>query len=239
MMIVLALLAFGLWRFVEQRPPGWIDALALAFGPMVIALVVSYAWRPIFLFRGLFPSAAFLYMILVYRLATHERRGLQLYAAALLLPVVVAGMYGHYTYNPPNKGQGDLLSQVAYVRYLASNDYFPPGQQDRIATIVHSNDSSWIGWAWYAPEQNHVRLIDPPCPGQKTLGSLSLLTRQAIGVQEISPANITSPAFVAWSLGPTASQCDETQTYLVLEAAEPVMVISDTEYISAGLWVLP
>jgi len=230
----LLLLALARLREAEHRPPAWVDVLILGFGPLLIAVAISLAWRPVLLFRALIPSAPFLFALMTYRIAQHSRP-MQIYAAALLVPLLIAGIAGHYLYNAPNKAAGDLAQQVAYIRYLAPNEVMTTPGRVRTATILHTNDSSWVGWAWYAPEQNNLRIIDPACD-QRTLGALSPRTRRGLGVVEVAPDQLTEPFFVAWSIGPTASICDAQQVKRLLVDSEKVIEVSN-EYVEAGLWL--
>lgn len=222
MVVFFGFLAYALARLTTHRPPAWLDFLILGLGPLALAVGLSLAWRPLLLFRALIGSAPFVLSLMVYRLSVHSR-GIRLYAAALVAPVIVAGIVGHYLYNVPNKASGDVLGQVAYVRETYG-----------VTTVIHTNDSSWVGWAWYAPEMHNLRITDPACG--KTLGSLTVTTRRGLGVVEIAPEDVRAPGLIAWSLGPTASRCDEEQVDRLLAGAEEIRLIESTAYVEAGLW---
>lgn len=86
--------------------------LAAIFGAPLAAAALSSVWKPIYLARGLLPSAVLISLIWAYALM-HLARGNRKVMASILTPALLIGMIAHYA---PSAGRDDWRSWVQPVR---------------------------------------------------------------------------------------------------------------------------
>jgi uncharacterized membrane protein len=224
---VIGVLGWALVRFGQARPPAWLDILLLAFGPLALAIIASLAWKPVLLFRGLIGSVLFMLLVIGWAAARLQRLRL-LTLAGIVIPLLFTCHFNYYLFNAVNK-VGDLHSFLAVAR--ASG----------VTTVIHANDGSYIGWSWYAPELNHVRLADTP--GCQTLGALSARTRRGLGVSETEPDQVRGPVLLAWGWGPTSSICEYQKAEQISQrpGAELLYRMPEDEnlFTNNSLWRIP
>lgn len=212
-LVIFGSVIYAVWR----RPKRMLLWLSLA--PLVLAVLASVIWRPILLFRGLIPSAPFLYLMVLTALVENKPAYKLAYAALLLAPVFGAGLYGYFRYNPGNKG--DVTVAIDQVRAE-----WQPGD-----VVYHVNDGSAIGWAWYAPDLPQLEMAD--C-GQRNLGALSAQTRFELGFKLGEEPQ--GRVWVVSSEGPTSTQC-EHDSAAPLVKGPPVILVRDDQYVYAGVWL--
>jgi len=194
----------------------------LAIIPLTMAVFASMLWRPVLLFRGLIGSAPALYLLIA--LAIESPRGRTWLITAMTVPVITAGLFGFYKYNPLNKG--DTIGMILTVA-----SQWQPGD-----LIVHANDGSMVGWMAYAPMFPQVRM--PSCDREPE-GALSNQTRQALGLIGSNPAMIPhNRLWVIWSLGPTSPQCEVDQMQQLIDSAKTILITRDDDFVRSGIWLI-
>jgi hypothetical protein len=219
---VAILVTFGMLLYaLSVKPNKTLVWLGLA--PLALAVLASLLWKPLLLFRGLIPSVPFIFLLVINALVENKNHFKVIYAAVIVVPVILAGIYGYYRYNPTNKG--DVLTTINQVR-----SQFAPGD-----VIYHVNDGSMVGWMTYAPELPQYEM--PSC-AQPDPGSLSAQTRMAIGVQQID-LNLLSAkrVWVIYSEGPTSTQCEHDKAAQFTISA-PVILLRSDQYVKSGVWLV-
>lgn len=215
-LITIGLLVYTLWRR-PNRALVWV-----AIMPLLLVMAASLAWRPILLFRGLVPSAPLLYLMASAAILRDGYNWRAAYAGALLVPVIVAGLWGYYVYNGANKG--DIAGIINQIRAQ-----WQPGDM-----VYHVNDGSLIGWAWYAPDLPQAEMVE--CGHNP--GGLSQATRAAMGIVMVAPEEIKARPGRAWivnSAGPMSTQC-ELDTAAEFIQTRPAVLVRDDKFILAGVW---
>ncbi|MBE7513840.1 MAG: glycosyltransferase family 39 protein [Anaerolineales bacterium] len=107
MATVIGIYASRRWLF---RGRGLI-ILAAIFGAPFLAAVLSWVWKPIYLSRGLLPSAVLIALVWAYALH-HLSRGNRRVMGAILIPALIIGVISHYAVT----GRDDWRSWVQPVR---------------------------------------------------------------------------------------------------------------------------
>ena len=114
--------------------------IVLAFGPLLLAFVVSLLWSPVLIHRTMIGCAPFFALLLGVFFAEH-RRGR--WVAAALVPLLVVVLVWHYA--APGARKGDMDRFVAPVRAdLVAGD-----------AILHTSISSYVLISYYAPDLDH------------------------------------------------------------------------------------
>jgi len=222
-LVIMGLIAWSNWRTLTDRPTGWKLILVLAWGPLALAVATSLIWKPVLLFRGLIGSAFGFILMFACSLEKIRPRK-QLYAAVMVVPVLLAGMGGYYLYNPQNKGSvTDIIQPV--------REAWQPGD-----VVYHINDGTAIGWGSYAPDLPQYK--QPPCE-QRTLGELTDQTRTAAGIieREFDTLGYFRRAWVVWSYGPTSSPCEAQNAEAIIGDRDPFRM-DESEYVMAGIWLI-
>lgn len=218
-LVVIGLLAFSTFTAWRSSPR---LLYLLGFVPLVLAVVISIAWRPMLLFRALLPSAPFLAVLILQAFSSSARRWWIL--AALVLPLLVLSLANHYPANVVKKGtQQGLISTIRAA--------WQPGD-----IVYHASDSTAVRWLVYA--RDLTQFIMPECPNQRTLGALSAATRQALNFPILPLDQIEhSRAWVVWSAGPNATQCEYDLVEQLTQGAPPI-IGKDELFAHGGLWIL-
>jgi hypothetical protein len=213
------IITFGVVLFALLRRPKRM-LIWLGFMPLVLAVTLSILWKPILLFRGLIPSAPFIYMAVLAAILERKSALKLALVAVFLVPVIAAGVWGYFYYNPTNKG--DVEATIAKVRAE-----WQPGD-----IIFHVNDGSMVGWQWYAPDLPQVEMN---ICGQRNPAALSDQTRAALGFQMGDPP--LGRIWVVSSEGPTSTLC-EHQSAASLTQGPPRILVRNDEYIYSGVWLV-
>ena len=224
-----ALLVIAFIRLLQTRPAGWVPLAIMGSVPIVLPIIVSWVWSPVFLYRGLIATAPALYLIIGWWWARLSKPSLKWYAAALVAPVMLAGMVNYYAHNP--KGGADRLNDVV----AAIREAYQPGD-----IIYHVDAGSMVGWWTYGDKhipQYKAPLPDTCQPGEETLGGLSAHTRRALGIVEMPLDDIQhNRAFIVWGQGPTSRTC-WADYYADLIGGELVHLSEDSRYVLSGVWL--
>lgn len=226
-MLAAGLLTWLVIKTVQARDErAWL-LLWLALSAPALAILVSFIWRPILLFRGLAPSLPAIFLLTGWAFARLTRL-YRLYAALLIVPPLVAAIVGQYLYTPQQKSQEDQV----YLQKLLT--LWRPGD-----LIVYSNEGYWIEW-----KPNHIdhlpQIIMPRCPANNW-GAISQQTRDAYGMV------VRHPEMLRWervwfvlTVFPTITQCevDMARAFLGAHPHQRVFLIRGDEFVEASIWLV-
>lgn len=217
---ILATVALVVWSIGRRQPrPLWW----LAFGPMALAVVASLLWKPMYLFRGIVPSAPYLYALIAVPLARLDRRRV-IYAATLLLPVLLAGWFGY-------------VADIINIKSNTINYVDVVRQQWQPGDILYStSDGSTITWLTYASD---LPLYQMPEQGEHDRGALSPQTREAIGVQIMPLEDIEyTRAWVLFINGATTAAPNAAYAEGIVNGGQQIQYVADTDMVSSGIWLI-
>ena len=182
-LLVIALGGYLAVRFVDpeerrSRPLLW--AASLAFGPMLLLFMVS-RWRPVYIHRGLLPSAAAALLMLAWAMTSgsipRSGRGLMGVALALAFACGLGSDFGYRGF--------------PYAPYPAINAYIAERRTGQ-DIVLHSNKLTALPAIYYDPSLPHHFLADPPGSGSDTL---ALPTQAVLGIRaDKSPAEAAQGA---------------------------------------------
>jgi uncharacterized membrane protein len=220
-------LAFAVvtWRYVGLRKP---HDFILAFGPWVIAAIVSALFRPVMLFRALVPCDGFLAIILavpVGFLFEPGRRIQRLIAAVFIAPALLVNLTSYYIYPEYNKAStADVVRMETYVQ-----DHARPGD-----LVYHTSDYTWVNVTPYATLPQYRM---PSCA--QSLGGLSLTTRAALGEQEIPLERLDyGRAWLLVLVTPYTPACEQSYLQPILAAADLVSCQRDDPLVQECLYLV-
>jgi hypothetical protein len=168
-----SLMLIGLGYLFWKRPHGWAWVLLMASGPYVLGLLASWLYQPVFLPRSLGPTAPFLYLLICWPLASITwTRVRVLYVANFLAALIIIAFFAYYLRIEATKGGNEVID---YADRIVQE--MQPGD-----LVCHTGDGSAVIVRAYFPELPNCKLISP----HDASGSLTSITRQAIGEQEMS-----------------------------------------------------
>ena len=224
--LVCSLLMYTAWRIGRDQPTGWIYLTILSVGPLVFSLLVSLVWQPVFLFRGFIGCAVPLIMLIVSGLEGIQLKYKRIYASALIGILLAAGITGHYLYNVPNKGEADL-----WVGMIKKN-----WQEGDV--ILSLNDNGVVAVNTYAEDYPYYKVR--PC-GQEALGSLSPVTRAALGVRERNVEELDADRiwFIS-TIAPVSTECEVQTSERIIKEHDAVLVnrLAESEMRDAGVYLI-
>lgn len=210
-------------RVFQKRPTNWVYLAIFALLPLAVAVIGSYLWQPVLLYRGLLPSSAALALLIGWALTRGPVR-YQIIAAALIAPVILVSLVTQYTANP-KASNNDVAELTERIR-----ENWQPGD-----IIYHIDAGSMVGWWVYAPDLPQYKA--PSCEDE-TLGSLSPATRAGLGIIEAPLSEIEHRrAWVIYAVGPTARAC-MVRDYGMIEYKTPFALVEDSEYVKSGVWLV-
>ncbi len=223
-LVCFAALILAVLQGLKSKRLAW---LALGLLPLVVAVAGSLIWRPVLLFRGLLPSAPFLYLLIADLIGRAKLKRLTGYI--FFTPVILAGLIGHFIYNPANKGgANETVNLIREVR-----QQIQPGD-----IIYHVNDGSALSWSWYAPDLEQYELPSGDLCGRSDPGSLSDKTRAAVGIQQ---AELTSldykRAWLIYSIGPLTTQCEEQIAADLRDKSSQYRLVWEDDLITTGVYL--
>jgi uncharacterized membrane protein len=212
-----ALIAFGLVALVASAAVmtkrGELIALAwLAVMPLCTAILLSLAWRPVLLFRGLWPSSIALALLAGWWIArtAPARRWVM---AFILVPVLAVCMVNYYVTIGDSKGGAAPVARAIDYR---------PGD-----LVMHANEGSLMALRFYSPPAWRQYLLMGN--GYANLGALTPATRQAMAMQYYDLHS--GPWRRAWlvvAASPTVAQ-EEDRIVAALLAEYPHLAIREKE----------
>lgn len=194
----------------------------LGFLPLIVAVVGSYAWKPILLYRGLLPASAGLALLMGWALTRSKHQAMITFA--LVAPVIVSALFSHYFYNP--KAANIDVDRIV----IKMRSEWQPGD-----IVYHIDSGSMVGWWLYGRDLPQYKA--PPACGSETLGGLSPTTRQGLGIIEKELSEIEfSRAWIVYAIGPTAQPC-MIEKYSYLAYGEAWEISEDSMYVLSGVWL--
>jgi len=224
--VMAALIMYAAWRIWKDTPRRWEVLAIITFGPIILSVIASYVWKPIYLFRGLIGCSVPLVMLIVLGIDQIKAAYKKYYLATIIAVLLSAGMTGHFFYNVSNKGDTQ-----EWVGMITEN-----WQQGDV--ILALNDNGVMAANTYAEGFPYFKV--PPC-GTESLGSLSPKTRQAMGVIEKDISEIEADRI--WyisTVAPVSSQCEVEETRRIIRDYDAVLVnqLADSEYREAGVYLI-
>jgi uncharacterized membrane protein len=225
--VTLAWVMVGAWTMVSNRPiRSDVILLILAFGPILLAIVASLFWQPMLLFRPLIGVTPFVVILCAWPLARLESLRIKLFAAVLIVPMLVMGVGGFYVFSESQKeGEGGQAALTYIVDHWQDGD-----------VLYHVGDGSVVNWTPYAPQLVHV--LKPDCE-RRAIGTLTNITRRAFRIRIAALDEVPHRrAWVVWAYTPLIPQCEADQMTATIGDAEPVFVIQEDVFISAYVWLL-
>ena len=218
-LVTVALLGWALIRKQQTWPLVW-----LVGGPILIAVVISIVWRPVYLFRGIWPAAPYLYALIggpVVALASQRRR---LVLAAALVPVLVAGWVGYWVdISGVKSNTQDYIAQVRAE--------WEPGD-----ILYSTSDGSTVTWSAYAPD---LPLYQMPEAGAHDRGALSPATRFYLGVQMAELDELEyNRAWILYVNGATVAAENAARAEAIIARGAPVIPVVDTDLVTSGIWLV-
>lgn len=220
------LLTYTSWKIYKDRPPHYQVLLAVIVTPLALAVLMSLAWRPLLLFRGLIGTAVPLLLLVVKALEGVAVPYKRLYAYGMIAVVMVAGMVGHYQNNPGAKGNTqEWISQL--VQEYEAGD-----------AVLALNDNGVIAMKTYAPQLEVYKMTG--C-GEEALGSLAPGVRAALGIREREAWQLQANRVIYIStLAPVSSKCEAEADAELLGAypKKQLIELSNDEYTTAGVYML-
>lgn len=221
-----SLLLYTSWRIWKDRPAGWFSLTVLTVGPMILSLIASVLWRPIFFFRGFIGCSVPMVMLVVSALDGIKANYKKAYIFSMIGVLLVGGVAGFYLYNVPNKGTADK-----WVGMIEKN-----WQEGDV--ILALNDNGVVALNTYGEDLPYYKV--PSC-GQESLGSLSPKTRAALGVVEKPPEALEQRRvwFIS-TVAPVSSKCEVERSREIIRKYDAVLVneLADNEYLEAGVYLL-
>ena len=216
-------LALTIYRALQNRRFGLLLWLGLA--PLGLVVLVSLVWHPVLLFRGLIGAVVPLaFAIGETLLGAHQPRLYRAVAVALVLPVLLAGLvtiqskYGQ-------KGSDSNIFQKNVSPYWQAGD-----------VMLHVNDGSAVTGKVYAAGPQFELQTNCPDP----LGSLSPLTRQALGFERLTFEDAISQYQRVWlvgGVGSTSSACEERYMRELVSQADRTQYYEPSDFTYVGVWI--
>lgn len=211
----------GAIMLVKQAQEFYWLPLVMVMVPVVLSLVISWTWQDMFLDRAFMGIAPFLYMIVAHVANLINTRRGWLLLLVFVVPVAVASIGGFYKAHANKGGNTDMV-----MNFLREN--VRPGD-----VIVHSDDGTMVNM--YRQPYTQYRL--PDC--EPVRGGLSTQTRAALGVPEKRIEDIhATRIWLFYSQTGLHPACYAETMQAIIGQSAPVMVIEDSQFIHAGIWLL-
>mgnify|MGYP006274881183 CR=1 FL=1 len=225
-MVTGGLITFSLWKILSTQPEGHRTLLIMSFAPLVMAIVASFVWKPLLLFRGLIGSSVPLILLILMGMSQVKVQYKQVYAAIMVAFVVIAGTVGHFKYNAINKGRAK-----EWVNDIAGE--YQPGD-----AVLALNDNGVVAISVYQPT---FELYKVPSCGEESLGSLSPATRKGMGIVEKHVEDLDNERiwFIS-TIAPVSSWCELETSKQIIEQydAELYQSLEKSEYVNAGVYLI-
>lgn len=221
------LAAFGAVRACTTRDEAGLILLWMVAAPVALAVVVSLAWRPMFLFRGFAPSAPLFGLLAAWAITQGTRWPQRAVALTLTGPVMAAALVGYYTLNRDNKGQ-------AYAdAYATVAAHWQPGD------VLVSNQEGGVMGARYSALAGRPAYLMPRCG--LIIGGLSDTTRAAMGMEAADPAALPwSRVWFVLGEAPTIPACNVEASHAFLAAHRSTLwaTMREDEFVLAQVWLV-
>ena len=193
-LIVFGVISFALVKAARERHRRALILAAAALAPWVLAIIISLAWRPMLLFRGLVPSTGLLCLLVAWALTYDTSRFARWAVTFAAVPLLAVSVMSYYV-NIGNQ-KGGALPVIATIKWQ-------PGD-----VIYHVNDGSLMAFRWYTPRE-WPQYIMPR--DWRNLGALSDETRSAMGfnVEPLSDIPSWHRAWLIYSASPTTATAED------------------------------
>jgi len=191
--------------------------LALALGPVVLMALISVLWKPVWLPRGMLAAMPALYALIADSIAT----------APIQRRLVLIGVIGPLFFTSTIAHIGMVsVGQVKFDPLAYRVDLnITPG-----VPVVHNSDFSLVTWAAVFGTDNQY-LIGSDC--QPEPGSLSTLTRQAMGLETIQ--TLPEDYYLVGTLSGLSNSCQEAELERITATAAPV-IVEPGRFGITGVW---
>jgi len=222
----LMLIAFGVSRVITQPTTRSLFLAWMVFAPMLIAAVISFAWKPMYLFRALIGCAPFFFLLIGWALADTPRKAK--WAALAFAPLFVVSVLSYY----PNvvRAKDTIIPPREIADYVTENW--------RTGDVIYHGNVGTVMPLWPFMQPN-MSIYLMPVQGD-SLGMLRPATRQAMGMDEVWLADVEwRRAWLIWSAGPTIA-ADEDLAVTALLNAYPHRQVRyyENDYSTFGMWLL-
>lgn len=211
-------------RLISKKDPSdWLPLIIMAALPLALAILGSWIYRPILLFRPLLGSLPFAIILMVIVVYSSLTRSAKITAAALLIPAMLALSYGYHHYNLINKSDSSEWMETIRAGW-------EPGDQ-----VYSLNDSAALTMLHLAPDLPSYKM--PDCPDQASLGALTPLTREALGIRELPRDQLEGRTWVIISISPVSPKCEVAAAEQLAASGEQYKNIYVSDFVDAGLYL--
>ncbi len=217
-LVTLTLLAWAVIRG-RRAGPAWKVLMVGGFGPLLLAVAASLAWKPVLLYRGLIASVPVLCMLIGTAIDTLNWRKLS-YVSAILLPMLLGGVYRYYVEIPAAKG-------LIYQDMTQLQSQWRDGD-----LLIHTNASTYLRWRAYAPDLPQVVL--PTCGPNG--GEISEVTRSALNAYTTD--GVVKRLWVLWDSGPTTPTCEIVRAEALTNGTAPSAILARNDYMTTALYLI-
>jgi len=205
-----------------QQRRSWLSLVIMAGLPLLLAVLASWLYKPVLLFRPLIGSLPMLLILAALVVLANKKPG-RILAAAILIPLMIGMAYGYHKYNLVNKGDSQIWIQ-------AIREDWQPG-----SVVYALNDSSSLAMLHGAPELPWYKM--PDCPDQASLGALTAQTRAALGIRELPAAELPDRYYTILSLSPVSPLCEVERGRLTAAQDLEIFDIYVSEFVEAGVYL--
>lgn len=216
----MGILVVTLARSWHER--SWLSLAIMAGLPLLLAVLASWIWRPVLLFRPLIGSLPMLLILAAIVILKQNRPG-QILSAAILIPMMITLSFGYHKYNMINKGDSQPW-------IMAIREQWEPG-----SVVYALNDSSSLAMLHGAPDLEFYKM--PDCPDQASLGALTKQTREALGIRELPADQLPDRYYTILSLSPVSPMCEVERGHLAAAEDLEIFDIYVSEFVEAGVYL--
>ncbi|HEY4691114.1 MAG TPA: glycosyltransferase family 39 protein [Anaerolineae bacterium] len=227
MLLVAVLVFIALVKVVRDRHVGARVLAYLFLGPLVLAALASWAWKPIYLWRALIGAAPAMYYLIGWALTHRVSRLGLIMAHFLFTPMLFVALINHPARTFEIKGAMEM-AQVA--EHVAAN--WQAGD-----VIYHINIGSVVELHRALGDRTNVMLPTP----DHTIVGYSLQTRRALSIVEEPIGALTwRRAWLIWVSSPGTYEREVVARDAILAGYrnEKVLGWGDGELIDGGVWLL-
>lgn len=224
---VLGVLAFSLtWGILRNRMD--LSLVILAFFPWTAALVASYLWQPVMLYRALVPSGPFLMLILLMPTELFSRLWQWAATAIVILPIVITSVLSVTMFTSFMRTSAESITTLqGYIeRHWQDGDI-----------VYHFSDGTLFNVLPYTPhpeDQQHFL----PCAPVK--GSLSSQTRDALlGHTSFALEDLYWKRAWVWEAStPLNPLCEQDELVRLTSGRYPLRCLRDDELTRICLYLV-
>jgi len=207
---------------IWKKDNSWLSLVVLAALPTLLAVIASWLYRPVLLFRPLIGSLPMLLILIAVVIQAQEKPG-KILAAVIMIPLLIGMALGYHKYNLINKA--DSQPWIEAIR-----EEWQPG-----SVVYALNDSSALAMLHGAPDLPCYKF--PDCPDQASLGALTPQTREALGIIELPPDQLPDTYFTILSLSPVSPLCEVERGHQAADHDKRIYDIFVSEFVEAGVFL--